>query len=156
MDNSWFNGVRRVRRTPASGGYDKRFICGDLIDAEDAENWPLCCECKDREGWSFDAMAKGKCKALWDWWDENIQVLTKWKKYNNYNKQPIILFTKKYDLDYIMCDSTLSSIIIDNGTYPTLSIYRDGIKYDIFILEQFLSSITIDELRKLAESTIGE
>jgi len=150
MDKVWFNGVRRVRRTPASGGYDKRFICGDLIDAQDAENWPLCCEVKERENWSFDGIAKGGGAEFWKWWDENLEVLDKWLQYNDYLKQPLLIFTKSYYPNYVMCEGNMSKLAMKKID-PNLTLYRDGKQYHIFILEDFLNAVKIADLRKLAE-----
>ena len=101
LDLFWKVPKGTFRRCPLSGGFDARFS-GDLIVPND---FPCLIEAKDRESWHFNELFKeGKGKLL-DWWLEQEKICSR------QNKLALLIFTKKYQPDFIMFGPKLKPIL---------------------------------------------
>jgi len=130
---------KRIKKTPRSGGFDKRMLCGDLMDVLDVD-FPFAFELKNQEVWSFDSIFAGKCTAFWKYWDQATDDVKTWNLSNKTSKIPMLIFTRNYNPEYIMFepDKDITDILpkplavlnVKEGTFHIhyLSTFYDKVK----------------------------
>ncbi len=115
------------RRTPLSGGWDKKRAAMDLIVPK---NCPFFVEVKDRESWDFIRFFT----------TEDGGELVRWyEKERIKDKCHILIFTRKRFPDFIMFDSVTSSLF-PSVKIKELSLFVNGRWYFIFNLTEFLDN----------------
>lgn len=135
---------RVFRRTPLSGGYDRRLFPSDLITPEE---FPFGIECKNRESWSFENFLGGS-NSLISW-------LT--LEEDKTGKDVLLIFTKKYADDYVMLRThiwnRLSSIInLEKKDYPKhiqvgLYLGKEWSEFTIMHLTKFLELVDAETFK---------
>ena len=84
------------RRTPGSGGWDKRKAGADVQLMCNDDDFPFSIECKNQEAWSWDGIFKDNPKEkFWSYWTQ----CKKWAVYQG--KVPLLVFTKNFHPDYM-------------------------------------------------------
>jgi hypothetical protein len=95
----------QFRRVPLSGGYDKRFVVGDLWIAdgaasiEDIRGFPFSIEAKNREAWNWDCLFGYGNKGLVGYWkqaQDDARCL---------DKIPLLIITRNRAPIYVFWDS---------------------------------------------------
>lgn len=91
-----------VHRTPQSGGSTER---GDIIVQPPLlEYFPYFFECRNRESWSWSQIFKNPFESVIGKWYLQDAV-GKCHPYNGvYERKPLLVFTKNYELSYVMFD----------------------------------------------------
>ncbi len=138
----------RIRRVPQSGDFDKRVVCGDLMDVFD-NNFPFAFEVKNRQEWSFDAIIAGKCDVFWGYWKQAEDDVNTWKLTNDSEKIPTVIFKKNYSPIYIMIkpQSSVSSMLPS----PAVILEHDKNTFHIHYFSVFLEKLP-DIYKKIYKS----
>ena len=91
----------RVTRTPQSGGWHAATefdVTGDLVFTHKSCK-KLCIECKDREKWLMTDLITGKraqgSRSIETWWEQTVKAAGS-------TKQPLLVFTRNHQPDYLM------------------------------------------------------
>jgi len=87
------------RRTPGSGGWDKRrggesdlFIMDDSVS-----NFPYGVECKNQQAWTWDQVHKGNAKCpILSYWDQCVKACNQAG-----DRTPLLIFTRNQHPNYV-------------------------------------------------------
>jgi len=91
-----------ARRTPMSGGYDKLKFPGDIIISED---FPICFELKNEEGWTLSQLLFSEKCSILKWWEQcrNEAKIS--------GKVPVLIFTKNFHPALVMCTDEITTVL---------------------------------------------
>lgn len=100
--NKSFEGVRAdelpIRRSPRSGGFDKRIAPADLFCVEDSKNFPFLVECKKQEALTWWSLYKDITKTkIYIWWEKLLD------ESKNVGKLPLLVFSKNHCPVMLVC-----------------------------------------------------
>ena len=150
LSNAW--GFPIVR-TPNSGAF-KKLAPADIIP-EDRKVWNdfiFHLECKHRKNWALEQLLreKAKCPVLtWYLEEEQKQVKAVGKKF--YEKCMLLIFTKNYDVDYVMfrLDNLFSFPLSLPLECMCCLVFQDvPYEYCIMTLKEFLKHLDYEECQK--------
>lgn len=91
-----------ARRTPMSGGYDKKKFPGDIIISEE---FPICFELKNEEGWTLSQLLFSEKCLILKWW-EQCKTEAKFA-----GKVPVLIFTKNFHPTLVIYDHQVIKIL---------------------------------------------
>ena len=118
------------RRTPLSGGWDKKRAAGDLLKPKKCS---LCIEVKKRQEWSWDKLFKNTNKDIsnWEIFDYWYQAKVASKK----NEIPILIFSKNGYPWYVCITTKLKGVIL-----PFLSVphWNWNLTFYFYTLSDFI------------------
>ena len=140
------------RRTPASGGWDKRKATP--LDLQVPKDFPYAVEVKCGEGWTIESLlkeTKKKSQLLQWYWKAEKDIkkandsLFAFEDKKNYRGH-FLIFTKKYQPDYILfSESGLRAYTLENLNFcdiPKMLITRNDRgkteHYYLMLLENFI------------------
>lgn len=129
----------KIIRTPLSGGWAKcrEDAKGDLTCASSADVLDVCIECKHyaRDAWSMDAVVRGECALLEEWWGQLER---------SRGKRPgLLVFKRSYVPAYVAISDRTASVCSEQlrklncVALPTLGCR-------VYLLEPFLKAVSYD------------
>lgn len=135
---SEFIGIE-VRRTPASGGFDRIRFPGDLYCSDLGFRLRHVWECKKREGWRLEALfaKKSNCHPIYVWWNSVRAEALRAKK------APILCFSKNLCPVWVMIGD-------ENMLHKVPKIYLPTGQV-ILRFEDFLKGVTKEYLMERNE-----
>lgn len=149
MSEWWFGksfdkvkgGELPFRRTPLSGGWDKR-EGSDVNLMQEGEEFPFSIECKNQEKWSWDSLFKGGEKnPIWGYW-EQCEKAAKEK-----NKVPLLIFSKNFNPDYVMMSAVTWGMFPDKkGRMSHIKIFMPDKAFVVTYMDELAKHITRKDL----------
>lgn len=132
------------RRTPLSGGFDRKMFPGDIITPSD---FPFHLEAKNRQSWSFDKLLTTKHGGeLVSWITEEEE-----KKRQVNNEEPVwLVFTKNHAPDYIMMDQDTFFTILPKHDISFIKVSNEIGEFHICLLDDFLTIFSAEDARKFS------
>jgi hypothetical protein len=120
--------------TPLDGHWNGE---GDILHRPGI-TFPFCVECKDQEGWTFDALVSSSTCPPWKWWEQAVAQANRTD-----GLWPLMFFTRRYQNRYVMMEVEAAECLrLSPSKGHVVRVQRDSLPPVVVCLAEDLASIS--------------